>query len=336
MKFFIQIFFIIIIFSNSVYSLSLSIGEITKISSFRENHLVGFGLVVGLKQTGDSRSVLGLQALVKLLKQRGIEAKNDIIKSKNIAAVMVMANIPPLAKRGDTIDIWVASIGDAKSIEGGYLMQTPLFAADGIVYAAAQSAITDSNQTTKKNKNTVRVIKGAIIEKPIVQPMINLIENKRELSLSLINFDINTADNIINSVNNLYSNSTNLDPDGTIVIKIPENEDSVKFISNILDTKVQVKTRAKIVIDSNTGTIVMGGGVGLSAVAVNKENINIKIGQNDKTNTQRKGNVYIEETATVKELVEALNSLGMPAFEIIDIIKTIHSSGSLHGELIIQ
>ncbi|MDH5721229.1 MAG: flagellar basal body P-ring protein FlgI [Spirochaetia bacterium] len=330
--------FIFIFSFDFLYSLTLSIGEITRISSFRENHLVGFGLVVGLKQTGDSRNLLGKEALIKFLNNKGIKIDPKNLKSRNIAAVMVMAKAPPLSKAGDNIDIWISSIGDAKSIENGYLVQTPLYGADGNIYAVAQSflsSVQNDKKTRNNQNNTVFALKGAIIERPVIQSIIS--QNKENLiELSMINFDINTANNIVGAINSKYSKAARLQKDSVVSINIPQNKDPINFLAELLEIQVEVVNRAKIVIDSKSGTIIIGGGVGMSAIAVKKDGISINIQSSEDQKDNNGDFVYMGEKATVKQLVENLNALGLSTAAIIDIIKSIHTAGALHADLIIN
>ena len=333
----------------SVYALSLPIKELVRIGSMRENQLTGYGLVVGLPQTGDTRSALTTNTLKKILSSKGAVISDAKLKTKNIAVVMVTAKIPAVALPGNAINIWVSSIGNAKSLTKGYLLQTPLSGADGLVYAVAQGSILSSNSMGGKkrggsgqnNKETTAFISnGAIIEKKIVQPLILTEKNVRVVLLNLLYFDVSTANNIINGINQAFSGSSRLRNDGSIVVKVPEGANGATFISTILKIPVVVDNRAKVVLDPRSGTIVMGGNVGLSPVAVSKSGMIIRVStpqdqeQKEKDKKQMSF-ILLEESPTVSELVDVLNKLGLDAREIIDILKAIHSAGALHAELLI-
>ncbi len=335
---------------SPIYSLILPIKRLVKIGSMRENQLTGYGLVVGLPQTGDTRNILTTEMLKNTLSSRGMKIDDSKLKTKNVAIVMVMAKIPPIALPGNFIDIWVSSVGNAKSLKNGYLLQTPLSGADGKIYAVAQGSVVSSSSLGKSKTQRVNVrstqetttfiSNGAIIEKKITQPLISVKNNRQIVIFNLIYFDISTANNIINGINKSFINSTRLNKDGTIIVQIPETENSIKFISNILEIPVKVESKAKVVIDPRSGTIVMGGNVGLSPIAVSKSGMNIKIGNSqdnlDEKNKNKKSTIsFLEEAPTISQLVNILNKLGVDAHEMIDILKAIHSAGALHAELLI-
>ncbi len=337
------------LWSSSIYALSLPIKELVRIGSMRENQLTGYGLVVGLPQTGDTRSSLTTEALKRTLSSKGVVIGDAKLKTKNTAVVMVTAKIPAVALLGNTINIWVSSIGNAKSLKQGYLLQTPLSGADGLVYAVAQGSILSSDNTggntrrlgSRNNKATTAFISnGAIIEKRIIQPLVLTEKDERVIILNLLYFDISTANNIINGINQSFINSTRLRDDGSLVVKVPEGANEATFISDILKIPVVVENRAKVVVDPRSGTIVMGGNVGLSPVAVSKSGMIIRVGAPQKQGQQEKDKkkmsfVFLEESPTVSELVDVLNKLSLDSREIIDILKAIHSAGALHAELLI-
>ncbi len=348
-----SIFILAILFLNGIaYSLTLPIKELVRVGSMRENQLSGYGLVVGLSQSGDSRSFLAHETLKKVLSFQGIRTNESQFRSKNIAAVIVTSKIPPIARIGNPIDIWVSSIGDAKSLEGGYLLQTPLSGADGNIYAAAQGSISVSSANSRsrsyggRGNNTVHLINGAIMEKEVLQPIVSEGDEDSNgiLKLNLIHFDINTAQNITLEINKVFTDAASLTNYGTVLVKIPLNQDKISFLTEIFKIPVQVESRARVVIDPRSGLIVMGGNVGLSPVAVSKNGLNIRVSGSDPFNfldsvedeeKKKESLLYLEETPTVSQLVNMLNRLQLSPKEIIDIIKALHSTGALHAELII-
>lgn len=330
---------------QSVSALTLPLRELVRVTSLRENQLVGYGLVVGLPQTGDTRSKMAQQALKKVLSYRGIDLPDEDLKSKNIAAVMVMAKVPPYARTGDPVDIWVSSIGDARSMKGGYLIQTPLSGADGKIYAVAQASMSPDADNSRRNSftrkvNTLHIPGGAVIEKPVNQPLVFEDKDKnRFIRLGLIHFDINTAKEIVEKINAKFDKSASVSQNGTVTVRVPDNKTGVNFLAEIYNIDVEVTTKAKVVIDPRSGTIVMGGKVGISSISITKNGINIDVG--DKTGDlfwEKKkeiSSLYLEESATVEDLVKGLNKIGLKANEVIDIIKAVHAAGALHAELVI-
>ena len=325
-------------------SLELPIRELVKIGSMRENQLAGYGLVVGLPQTGDTRSMLTTEQLKRVLSLKGMPAGDISFETRNVAVVMVTAKLPPLALSGNPIDIWVSSIGNARSLQRGYLLQTPLSGADGRVYAVAQGSISSSSSGTERSRpgrqkeTTAFISNGAIIEQEVTQPITLNEGEQRVVYLHLIHFDISTANNVINGINQAFPGSAQLRNNGTIAVQIPEETESPGFISDVLKIPVTVESRARVVIDPRSGTIVMGGNVGLSPVAVSKSGMSIRIGDSRNSGREDKKKpsiVFLEESPTVSQLVDVLNKLGLGSREIIDILKAIHSAGALHAELLI-
>lgn len=352
----------IILLSNSLLAIKVDLKEAVRVTSFRENQVIGYGLVVGLPQSGDSRSILADDALRKMLNYRGIKIPEKNIKSRNVAAVMVMAKIPPFAREGMSIDIWVSSIGDAKSLKGGYLLQTPLTAADGKTYAVAQTSISPNvinkdNQYFSNTENnrfrasrlrsrnntekvtTVHIPGGAVMERRVVQPLNyeNVKDKRKFLKLSLLHFNVLTAQNIIDEINKIYPKSAALQKsDGTVTVEIPNGKTALSFLSELMQIKVDVRTKARVVIDPRSATIIMGEAVGVSPVSVTKNGITIKVLNDQKKEARKEINTQlIPETTNVGQLINTLNNLGLRAEDIIDVIKAIYAAGALHAELII-
>ena len=339
-----QIFFLFLfICSTTLFALNLPIKEIARIDSMRDNQISGYGIVVGLPQTGDSRIILAQDVLKELLSFKGIKLDNAILKTKNIAAVIVTAKIPPFSRSGDSLDIWVSSIGDAKSLEGGYLLQTPLSAADGKIYAVAQSSINASDSgKSGGGKNTAYLVNAAIMEKDVVQPLaITSAEGNKTIQLNLFRFNPMTVTNVIDAINKKYPDTATLTDNVSIIVKIPTDQQPIPFLNMLLQIPVKVEVPSKVVLDARSGLIVMGGQVSITNVAVTKKGVNVEVGKksivstSDDKNKKNETLFYLEETATVSQLVEMLNRLGISPREMIDILKAIHLSGALQGELIV-
>ncbi|MEE4166194.1 MAG: flagellar basal body P-ring protein FlgI, partial [Desulfocapsaceae bacterium] len=265
------------------------IKDIAQLSGVRSNSLIGYGLITGLNGTGDDmkKSLFTLQAVYNLMVRNGITVDPDNlrnIKLKNVAAVMVTAELPPFAKPGSTIDVQLSSIGDAKSISGGTLLMTPLKGADGGIYAVAQGPLTNGAfafggkaAKVQKNHPTVgRIANGATIENIVPVEL----GADGSLNYQLDNADFTTASNISQAVNQLYGPGTAFPTDsGSVDIVIPEifRNHVVEFVSEIEGIEVDTDATARVVVNERTGTIVIGKNVTLSTVAVSHGNLSLVI-----------------------------------------------------------
>ncbi len=271
---------------------SLEAARLKDIGAFkgiRPNQLTGYGLVVGLNGTGDSQNTwFAIQTIVNTLERMGIPIAADRvtqIRLKNVAAVMVTANLPPFSRNGTRIDVHVSSIGDATSLSGGTLLLSPLKGADQQVYAVAQgpiviggfSAMGASGSGVQKNHTTVGLIsKGAIIEKEV--PVV--LDGKKEISLFLFNPDFTTAEKVKDAINQyaggMYSKTLD---SGTIQIKVPENFQGhvADWIAGLERLEVNPDAVARVVLNEKTGTVVLGENVRISTVAVAHGNLSIQI-----------------------------------------------------------
>jgi len=322
--------------SFSVGALTVPVKDVVKISTQRENYLLGYGLVVGLPQTGDTKSLLTRESLENILKYSGIASDAGKLVNKNTAAVMVMANMPPVTRSGDKIDVWISSIGDAKSLAGGYLLQTPLMGQDGVVYAVAQVHIAPaSNQRQGMRQALITTLfepGGATIEKGVNQSMY---ADDGKIRLTLTHFDVSNLNAVTKSIEKKYPGSVHVTKESVIELTIPENVQPLEFLATALKQPVEVTTPNKVVIDPQSATIVMGNDVKISTVGVTKNGIMLKVQAKGGQNNKPVSNGLLEASTTVEELVKGLNSLGLSAEDIIDIIKSIHAAGALQGELVI-
>ena len=325
---------------TEVHSVDVSIGDVVRIGNQRDNQIMGYGLVVGLPQSGDSRSPLARESLVKLLQYHKIFTVNQKFPGKNIAVVMVSAKLKPNHRSGDEMDIWVSSIGDAKSLEGGHLLQTPLKGADGVVYAVAQTHVSDledrRNRSGKRGKkNSIHIIKGAIVERTVPQSLVNA---NNEVLLSLKTYNLENINLLINTINKTFPNSATMHRDHVIVIKNTTAEPIESYIDKIFKLHVNIKGQRKVVLDRSSGTIVMGENVKISTVGITKNGLTVKVKGDTDSETAAKeaiSSAMVEESTTVEDLIRALNDLGLPTVDIIDIIEAVHAAGALHAELII-
>jgi len=362
MKFF---YWIIALLSLTTYGERIK--DVTTIKGARENQLVGYGLVVGLAGNGDSDNSYTTQSFSSALQRFGIHIPQESAKSKNIAAVMVTANINCFIKEGSVINVTVSSIGDAKTLQGGTLLQTPLVGADDVVYAVAQGPVLvggffagsagEGGSTIQKNHPTVGVISGgAIVEKSIPAQIVA----DNSLDLLLRNPDSTSAIRLAQAINQKYPASSQAQDFGTVNVLVPEAFDGqlMNFIAQLGEISFNPDTVARVVINERTGTIVATQDVRISQVAVsygallisitNQENVSqpspfSQTGTTEKTTSTdttaretRGGFRIVNDYPTLDRLTAGLNLLGVYTRDMISILQTIHTAGALQAELIIN
>lgn len=342
-------------------TVSTRIKDIAKVQGVRSNQLIGYGLVVGLAGTGDSNKTLEtLQSVANMLKEFGVSISSSQLKTKNVAAVMVTSQLPPFVREGDTIDITVSSMGDAKSIQGGTLLQTPLRAANGQVYAVGQGAVSTGGftasgggSTRQKNFPTVGTTpNGAIVEREVESEL----GSDGSLSLSLSRADFTTASRISNAVNARYGSVARATNPGRVDITVPYayRNDIVGFVAGLEDLYVTPDNIAKVVVNERTGTIVMGGNVAVDEIAIAQGGLSISIEKNtdisqpppftlgetiktrntDVDVAEEKANtIVLPATANVGDIVGALNAVGATPRDIISILQAIKAAGAMHADL---
>ena len=301
------------------------------IDGLKENQLIGYGIVAGLQGSGDSKLALTNASMKNLLKNMGI-SDPDIFKSKNAAAVLVTAKLPSIVRVGDRIDVTVASIGDAKSLDGGVLLQSALKGADDVIYAVAQGNLTlkeNSKNKMKSVKTSGFVSQGALVEKNVETEFIQ----NNSFTLVLNELDFSVADELSKMVEEEYPDAKPLvSQSGRITFNFPADISQSEFISKIMEMEVTPKYKAKVVINEKDGTIVMGSDVKISESVVSKDGMTVKIdGQTEKTAA-----ALIKESSTVKDLVDALNYVNASGADLVAIIKALKDAGALHAELVIK
>lgn len=340
------------------------IKDIADFEGIRENQLIGYGLVVGLNGTGDNIKSVDFtrESLISMMDQMGINARGGQIKAKNIAAVMVTANLPPFARQGSRIDVVVSAVGDAKNLQGGTLLATPLTGANGEVYAVAQGQIAvgatsakSSNQSVVKGVPTSgKIPSGAIIENEIPFEL----ESLKSITIALRNPDFTTARRVADAVNAMMGTTAAkaIDP-ATIVLNIPAsyNGKVVDLMTKVEQLQVQPDQLAKVVIDESSGIVVIGKEVKINRLAIAQGNLTIKITDvpfvsqplpfsNGETVTDYASVIDINEDTDAKltvldtginlqELVDGLNSLGVTPRDLISILQAIKASGALQAEI---
>ncbi len=322
--------------------LAEKIGDIASVVGVRDNQLIGYGLVIGLNGTGDkSGSKFTMQSISNMLESVNVKISADDIKSKNVAAVMITASLPPFARQGDKIDIHISSIGDAKSIQGGTLVMTPLNAVDGNIYALAQGAIVSGNSNNLLSAN---IINGATIEREVSYDLFH----KNAMVLSLKNPNFKNAIQVQNTLNKVFGNKVAiaLDPK-TIQITRPERLSMVEFLALVQEIPINYSAKNKIIVDEKSGTIVSGVDIIVHPIVVTSQDITLKITKeplNDSKNTQDLDNNMSLDTAhntlssngksiTIAGVVKALQKIGVSAKGMVSILQALKKSGAISAEM---
>ncbi|MEX6723627.1 flagellar basal body P-ring protein FlgI [Parapedomonas caeni] len=341
------------------------IKDVVDFENVRENQLIGYGLVVGLKGTGDSlrNSPFTQQSLQAMLDRLGIALRNVDMKTDNVAAVSVTATLPPFARKGSRIDVQVSALGDADNLQGGTLLVTPLVGLDGEVYAVAQGPVAVSGFEAKGQAESIsrgvttsaRISNGAIIEREIAYNLSQM----QSMKLALKNPDFTTARRIAAVINEKKGAAiaSALDP-STVQLSLAGSElgGLVNLISEIEQLPVSVDQPARIVIDESSGTIVMGADVKISKVAIAQGNLTIRItetpqvsqpnalSQTGETQVVPRTNVEVDDSSgnkmtvldtgvSLQEVVNGLNALGVGPRDLITIIQALRAAGALQAEV---
>ena len=310
------------------------IKDLVTIKGVRSNPLIGYGIVTGLNGTGDSKGEITNKTIKQLLKKMGLNLKQEVT-SKNLAAVIVTSDLPPFAKQGSKLDIRVSSIGDASSLAGGNLLITPIKGGDGKIYAIASGALSIGGLEQGAAFPTVGLIpNGAIVEKEIVTSF----SKKKNLRLNLKNPDFTTSARIEKVLNNglggLYARAKDSSTVDLIIPPVYENK-VVQLMAVVENFRVHFDTKAKIVINERTGTIVAGGEIVLKPVAISHGDLTIEIGASP-TNQDNKGKptlYHMKNATTLQDFVNSLNSFGVQPDDIISIFQALEKNGSLVGDI---
>jgi flagellar P-ring protein precursor FlgI len=352
------------------YSGGSRIKDLIDVEGARDNQLNGYGLVVGLAGTGDSKIDSTLQTIANALKNYGVNVPMDDIKSGNVAAVMVTAEIPPFVKPGTRIDVTISSIGDSKTLQGGVLLQVPLQGADKTVYAVAQGAIAvggflggqggPGGATVQKNFPTVATIpNGAIVEREIPTQIVN----NGSMNLMLRDADFTSAARMAEAINRVFPNTAVARDSKTINVLLPQEYSNyeVNFLATIGSIEVEPDTAARVVINERTGVIVATSNVRVSKVAVSHGSLTISVASNltasqpngsffgnsagttevlNSTTTdvnEQKGSFkLVEEAPTIEKVATALNALGVSTRDMMSIFQTMKRAGALQAELVLN
>ena len=348
---------------GQAYSAS-RIKDIADFEGVRENQLVGYGLVVGLNGTGDNIKSITFtkESLISMLDRVGINSRDGQLKSKNVAAVMVTGNLPAFGREGSRIDVMVSALGDAKSLQGGTLIATPLVGADGEVYAVAQgqiaiggfSAAGNNQSVTKGVPTSGRIPNGAIIENEVNFEL----DSMSTVQLALRNPDFTTSKRVAAAINALLGETAAkaLDP-STVSVQVPEEykNNMVDLMTKIEQLPVQPDLAAKVVVDESSGIVVIGKDVRINKLAIAQGNLTIRISEiplisqplpftEGTTSTDTATDIIVDEDTesrlsvldtgvNLQELVNGLNALGVSPRDLISILQAVKASGALQADI---
>ncbi len=347
-----KIIIFIILLHSFIYAQTIK--DITNVIGIRENQLIGYGLIVGLAGTGD-KSKFTMQSLQNLLRNSYIKIPASSTNSKNIAAVMVTADLPPFSRQGDKIKVKVSTIGDAKSIDNGELLITQLKGVDGNVYALAQGTVVANTN----NKTTGFIYDGATVENEIE---FNL-KDEKVIELSLLKNSAKNADLIESKINEKFGSklATALDT-RTIEITRPSNISMIKFLSIVQNIELDSTFKQKLIIDMSRESVIAGGDIPIDPITIARDKFTIRIAKttlNDKNWNDAKANpgvdigdnvkiadkpvinvdnamVNTKSPPTISDLVRSMKVMKLPMSEIIDTIKMIKEMGAIDVDIEIR
>lgn len=338
--------------------------DVAMISGARDNQLMGFGLVVGIAGEGDKNPIYTLQSVANFLQRFGLNVPAATLASKNVAAVMVTADISAFKKNGSRLDVVVSSIGDAKTLQGGVLLQTPLIGVDGAPYASAQgplsiggfSAGNDTASVSKNHPTVGQIVGGALVEREIPTEVVR----NHAVELVLREPDFTSAARLATAVNQVFPNSADAVDSTTVRVRVPEAmaPAPIQFIARLEAVEVEPDTSARIIINERTGTIVATSRIRIAACAVSHGNITISIANNadvsqpgalankgetvvtqrtdTSVNEQKAALVTLPDLPTVEKVAASLNSLGVTPRDMMAIFQAMKQAGALHAELVLR
>ena len=359
------------LFSAVLLCLSLATGpalassrikDIVEFEGVRDNMLVGYGIVVGLNGTGDSlrNAPFTRQSMEAMLERLGVNTRDANLNTKNVAAVMVTARLPAFSAAGSPIDATVSAMGDAKSLQGGTLLVTPLMGADGEAYAVAQGTVqtgsvsaggASGSSISKGVPTSGRIASGAIVERELGFQLASM----GQMRMTLRNPDFTTSRRIAEAVNRRFPGTAHAENPTIVAVRPPVGQDMTAFLAQIENLPVQPDNAAKVVIDEVSGVIVMGEAVRVSTVAIAQGNLTIRvqefpavvqpapfsqgetvvIPQSEVDVEEERGKQFItvRNGAALSDLVAGLNALGVTPQDMISILQTIKAAGALQAEI---
>jgi flagellar P-ring protein precursor FlgI len=350
--------------SSAAWADQIRIKDLVEFDGVRANDLVGYGLVVGLNGTGDGlrNAPFTEEIMSNLLERLGVNVTGEQYQPKNVAAVFVTATLPPFARAGGQIDVTVSAIGDAKSLLGGTLIMTPLNGADGQIYAVAQGAIIaggisaegEASKTVKGVPTAGMIPSGGRVEREVDFDFTQL----DSMRLGLREPDFTTAARIESAINQQMGNGFAEMLDAGTVLLNTKGRSPAHLVSKIENIEVRPETKARVVVDQRSGTIVMGEDVRISRVAVAQGNLTLRIDETpmvvqpnpfsegetivvprsavDIQNAPGTGLAEVSGGTNLSEVVAGLNALGVAPHDMIDILKSINAAGALHAEFVVN
>ena len=357
------LFFVAALISTPVWGVRVK--DVAALRGARDNELIGFGIVVGLDGTGDTQeSLLSRKPIVNALERIGISLESQDILGRSIAAVWLTATLPPFAKSGQRLDITVATIGDAVSLRGGILIMAPLRGPDRLVYALGQGPIAGIPKGVSRVDvlpeeelaklpigsrmvaSVGQVIGGAIVEREISLKL----NSRARLYMNLNSPDFTTAFRLAKLINqNLGFRSARAQDAGTVEVSVPDSYlgNTVELVSFIENLEISPDHTAKVVLDERSGTVVMGGSVRISPIAISQNGLNIQVkrpslkegvDQQDLNEDEiLDASVFmLKGGADLKEIVNGFNKIGASSKDLIDVLKAVKTAGALHAELVIR
>jgi flagellar P-ring protein precursor FlgI len=354
-----------LLFGEGPAAAQVRIKDIADLEGVRDNQLVGYGLVVGLNGTGDKldNDPFTRESLVGMLERLGVNTRDQIttLETKNVAAVMVTAELPPFARSGSRIDVAVSSLGDATNLTGGTLLVTPLLAADGEVYAVAQGALATgaiaargaASSVTRGVPTAGQISNGATVEREIHYDL----GKAGTLRLGLRNPDLTTAMRVADAINHAVGPIARASDPRTVDLDFA-GRDPIQTLAKLEDLRVEPDSPAVVVIEESSGTIVMGANVRVSTVAIAQGNLTIRVTEtpqvsqpgplsNGTTVTVPRTQVQIDDqhdkklgilegSVTLRDLVASLNALGVGPRDLISILQSIKAAGALQADLVVR
>lgn len=361
-------FFVFLLFSFVPGAHAERIKDLTSIEGVRTNQLIGYGLVVGLDGTGDqtTQTAFTVQSLKSMLAKLGVTIPPNVNPQlKNVAAVMVQANLPAFSKPGQTIDVTVSSLGNAKSLRGGSLLMTPLKGADGKTYALAQGNLVvsgfgangaDGSKVTVNIPSAGRIPNGATVERSVPSPF----ATQDRLVMNLNTPDFTTATRVTNRINEVLGEGVATTLDGaSISVRAPKDTtEKVAFVSMVENLLINpAAAPARVIINSRTGTVVIGNEVRLERAAVAHGNLTVTVSESLNVSQPppfaRRGDTVVtpesqvsveeeknsmfllEAGATLKDLVSAVNRVGVAPGDLVAILEALEQAGALRAELVV-
>lgn len=346
-------------------SAQVRIKDIADIEGVRDNQLIGYGLVVGLNNTGDklSNAIFTRDSLVGMLERLGVNTQDQTtqLQTKNVAAVMVTAELPPFARDGSRIDVAVSALGDATDLTGGTLLVTPLLAADGEVYAVAQGALATgaiaahgaASSVTRGVPTSGHIANGATVEREVPFRL----DSKRTINLALRNPDLTTANRVVEAIDGTLGPIAHATDPRTVVVDLA-GRNPISTLTTIGDLRVTPDTPAIVVIEEASGTVVMGANVRISTVAIAQGNLTVRVTEtpevsqpaplsNGTTTVVPRTQVQVDDqhdrklgivrgSVTLRDLVASLNALGVGPRDLISILQAIKAAGALQADLVVR